>query len=44
MNFFEVTKDSNALQVSSKKLLSLLLMEFLASSQTLSTGYCGAAG
>ena len=39
MNFFEVTKDSNALQVSSKKLLSLLLMEFLASSQTLSTGF-----
>jgi len=39
LNFFEVTKDSNALQVSSKKLLSLLLMELLPLSQTLSTGF-----
>ena len=39
MNFFEVTKDSNASQVSSKNNLCLLLMEFLPSFQTRSTGF-----
>ena len=39
MNFFEVTKDSNASQVSSKNNLCLLLMEFLSSFQTRSTGF-----
>ena len=39
LNFFEVTKDSNASQVSSKKALCLLLMEFLPSFQTFSMGF-----
>ena len=39
LNFFEATKDSNASQVSSKKALCLLLMEFLPSFQTFSMGF-----
>ena len=39
LNFFEVTKDSNASQVSSKNVLCLLLMEFLPSFQTFSMGF-----
>ena len=39
MNFFEVTKDSNASQVFSKNALCLLLMEFLPSFQTFSMGF-----
>ena len=39
LNFFEVTKDSNASQVFSKNALCLLLMEFLPSFQTFSMGF-----